>query len=345
MNARPDLSIDITVGLDHLRRLDARGMHQLAALHPEGNEKRFITFCLDPTGEARATSFLREFGPRCNVYYSANEVRLDLGDKRAKKADIQTVRMVIADLDPAKNVVLTPEVLARERERLETVRERVACEDECFYSFAVDSGGGLQLGWLLDEKLPASRFADLAEDQTRGILRHLGAEESTTDITRLCRLPGTLNFPTEAKRRQGRNEVTPARVIEYIGNSNTTLEELAHWAAPVEASRKARATGNLGSWPRGCRRPSIGTSVGPESFSRGRGRVHGCSRSCFSGPACRLGCLLRCQRAPETRILRRSLRRKAVRFGPSLTTRRGKNYLSPHDGCRGCDGAQRDCRV
>ncbi|MCK1612509.1 MULTISPECIES: AAA family ATPase [unclassified Bradyrhizobium] len=246
MNARPDLSIDITVGLDHLRRLDARGMHQLAALHPEGNEKRFITFCLDPTGEARATSFLREFGSRCNVYYSANEVRLDLGDKRAKKADIQTVRMVIADLDPAKNVVLTPEVLARERERLETVRERVACEDECFYSFAVDSGGGLQLGWLLDEKLPASRFADLAEDQTRGILRHLGAEESTTDITRLCRLPGTLNFPTEAKRRQGRNEVTPARVIEYIGNSNTTLEELAHWAAPVEASRKARATGDAG---------------------------------------------------------------------------------------------------
>ncbi|MGY4483336.1 hypothetical protein ACVWWR_002527 [Bradyrhizobium sp. LM3.2] len=171
-------------------------------------------------------------------------MRSDLGDKRAKKADIQSVRMVIADLDPAKNVVLTPEVLARERERLETVRERVACEDECFYSFAIDSGGGVQLGWLLEEKQPAAEFADLAENQTRGILRHLGAEESTTDITRLCRLPGTLNFPTAAKRRQGRNEVTAARVIEYIGNSNTTLEELADWASPVEPSRKASATAN-----------------------------------------------------------------------------------------------------
>ncbi|OSI68690.1 AAA family ATPase [Bradyrhizobium canariense] len=244
MNARPGFSVDISVGLEHLRRLDAKGIHQLAALHPEGNEKRFITFRLDATGEVRAAAFLREFGPSCNVYYSANEVRSDLGDKRAKKADIQSVRMVIADLDPAKDVILTPEVLARERERLESIRECVACEDECFYSFAVDSGGGVQLGWLLDEKLPASRFAELAEDQTRGILRHLGAEESTTDITRLCRLPGTLNFPTAAKRRQGRNEVAPARVIEYIGNSNTTLEELADWVAPVAASRKAGVTAN-----------------------------------------------------------------------------------------------------
>ncbi|OSI26579.1 AAA family ATPase [Bradyrhizobium canariense] len=164
MNARPGFSVDISVGLEHLRRLDAKGIHQLAALHPEGNEKRFITFRLDATGEVRAAAFLREFGPSCNVYYSANEVRSDLGDKRAKKADIQSVRMVIADLDPAKDVILTPEVLARERERLESIRECVACEDECFYSFAVDSGGGVQLGWLLDEKLPASRFAELPAD-------------------------------------------------------------------------------------------------------------------------------------------------------------------------------------
>ncbi|MET4328343.1 energy-coupling factor transporter ATP-binding protein EcfA2 [Bradyrhizobium sp. i1.15.2] len=241
MNARLDLSVDLSVGLEHLKKLDSKGVHQLAALHPESNEKRFITFRLDAIGEARAAVFLRELAPNCNIYYSANEVRSDLGDKRAKKADIQNVRMVIADLDPAKDVVLTPEVLARERERLEAIRERVACEDECFYSFAVDSGGGVQLGWLLEEKLPASRFADLAENQTRGILRQLGAEESTTDITRLCRLPGTLNFPTAAKRRQGRNEVAPARVIEYIRNSNTTLEELAEWATPVEPSRKASA--------------------------------------------------------------------------------------------------------
>lgn len=242
MNARLDLSVDVSIGLEHLRRLDANGIHQLAALHPEGDEKRFITFRLDEAGTARATAFLRQFGPGWNVYYSANEVRPDLGDRRAKKADIQSVRMVVADLDPSKDVVLTPEILARERERLEAVRESVACEDECFYSFAVDSGGGIQLGWLLNEKLPTSHFADLAENQTRGILRHLGAEESTADVTRLCRLPGTLNFPTAAKRRQGRNEVTPARVIEYIGNSNTTLEELADWAAPVEASRKIGAT-------------------------------------------------------------------------------------------------------
>lgn len=244
MNPRSDLSVDVSVGLEHLKKLDANGVHQLAALHPEGEEKRFITFRLDAAGTRRATAFLREFGPSHNLYYSANELRPDLGDRRAKKADIQNVRMVIADLDPAKDVLLTPEVLARERERLEAIRERVACEDECFYSFAVDSGGGVQLGWLLDEKLPASEFADLAENQTRGILRHLGAEESTTDITRLCRLPGTLNFPTAAKRRQGRNEVTSARVVEYIGNSNTTLEELADWAPPVEPSRKAGGTAN-----------------------------------------------------------------------------------------------------
>ncbi|RXG97351.1 AAA family ATPase [Bradyrhizobium zhanjiangense] len=238
----PAHTFDIGVALRHLETVDATGVHQIGAIHPDTEAKRFITFRLDQGGTERAISFLRKYAPGWNIYYSANEVRPDLGDKRAKKADIQNVRMIIADLDPSKDVPLIPEVLAQEREKLEKIRERVACEDECFYSFAVDSGGGVQLGWFLEEKLPASRFADIAENQTRGILRQLGAEESTTDITRLCRLPGTLNFPTAAKRRQGRNEITPARVIEYIGNSNTTLEELADWAAPVEASRRASAT-------------------------------------------------------------------------------------------------------
>jgi len=236
MNANSGLTIDITAGFEHLQRLDATGMHQYAAIDPnEEDRPKFVTFRLNEIGKSRATAFLKQYGASRNVYYSINEVRSDLGDARAKKADILNIRMIGADLDPNKEHSQTPEFLASEFAKLDQIRQKVAHEPEHFYSFAVATGGGIQIGWRLREKLEAAQFREDVENQTRGILRHLGAEESTADITRLFRLPGTLNFPTAAKRRLGRTQVIPARIIEYIDDSEIDLSDFRQWAEPVSA--------------------------------------------------------------------------------------------------------------
>jgi hypothetical protein len=233
MTANPDLTCNPAEGLNHLRRLDPTGVHQLVAIDPEGDEPLAVTtFRLDALGESQASSFLRRHSLSRNVYYSINEVRPDLGENRAKKEDILSIRMIGADLDPVKG-----EAPAREFQRLDAQRQSIANEPEHFYSFAVATGGGIQIGWRLAEKLSAAQFRDNAEDQTRGILRHLGAEESTADITRLFRLPGTLNFPTPAKRNAGRLEVTRSKAIEYIDGSEIDLTALREWAAPVPAPK------------------------------------------------------------------------------------------------------------
>jgi hypothetical protein len=233
--------VDTDVVLEHLRRLDASGMHQLAAIDADARSKAFVSFTLDEGDRARA--FLREYGSTHNIFYSANEVRPDLGDARAKKGDILNIRMIGADLDPPKGIMLTPDVLAAEHAKLDAIREKVEKEDEAFYSFAVSSGAGIQLGWYLKEKVPADCFTDEAENLTRGILRRLGAPESTADITRLLRAPGTYNFPGAAKRKQGRTSVVPAKLLGYIDDSTTTLGELAKWAPPVPPSRSTVSVG------------------------------------------------------------------------------------------------------
>jgi hypothetical protein len=243
VNAPAPPPVQTNIVFEHLRRIDATGIHQLAAINSDTDIKAFVTFRLEPEGIHRATAFLHRYGGSCNIYYSANEVRADLGDKRAKKADIANIRMIGADLDPPKGIQLTPEVLQREHQKLDKVREQVSSEPEAFYSFAVNSGGGIQLGWVLEEKLTASTFGQLAEDQTRGILRHLEAPESTADVTRLLRAPGTYNFPDRSKRKQGRQDILPATVIEYIDDSAATLDELSGWAPAVAPARTSTASG------------------------------------------------------------------------------------------------------
>jgi hypothetical protein len=244
MNFHERLSaIDADAAIKHLRELDADGVHQLAAINSDTGLKRFCTFRLNAVGEKRACAFVLEHGPQANLYYAINEVREDLGDVRASKADVTHIRMVGADLDADARLRQTPEVMAAEYKRLDRIRRDAEIDDDEFCSFAVRTGGGIQLGWKLRAKLLGAEWRDAAEDQGRGVLRRLGAEESTADITRLFRLPGTLNFPNASKRKRGRTEITAASAIEYISDSATTLDDMAVWAPPVSAPKpKASST-------------------------------------------------------------------------------------------------------
>ena len=134
MNAPIPPVVDVNMALGHLQYLDPNGVHQVAAINTDAGVKAFVTFLLDEEGKSRAIPFLKRYGGSCNIYYSANEVRPDLGDKRAKKSDILNIRMIGADLDPPKGIQLMPDALKREHKKLDDIRERVSLEPEAFYN-------------------------------------------------------------------------------------------------------------------------------------------------------------------------------------------------------------------
>ena len=101
-----------------------------------------------------------------------------------------------ADLDPADGE--TPEAAkARYLGQLENGFEPPP-------TWIVDSGGGIQAGWRMDEPIGlegADREALVAEAENRSkaLMLRLGSEAGTQNIDRILRLPGTINIPNAKK--------------------------------------------------------------------------------------------------------------------------------------------------
>lgn len=74
-------------------------------------------------------------------------------------------------------------------------------------SIVVDSGGGYQVLWKHADPTPINGDARLAaqvETYNRALARHLDGDIACANVDRLLRLPGTINFPNEKKRKLGR---------------------------------------------------------------------------------------------------------------------------------------------
>src|SRR5690606_873201 len=95
---------------------------------------------------------------------------------------------------------------------------------------AVFTGSGFKLLWRLDE--PTSD-KDEVESVNRALVQIFDGDDGTTDVSRLLRLPGTLNHPGERKRRKyGRTDPVLAEVI-YFELSRRCPLTAVHTAARV----------------------------------------------------------------------------------------------------------------
>lgn len=81
-------------------------------------------------------------------------------------------------------------------------------------SVVVRTGGGLQAFWIFKEPEVIGINIDLHEARLKAIALSLGGDR-VWDMSRIMRIPGTTNFPTEKKRRNGRRDPAPC-VIESI---------------------------------------------------------------------------------------------------------------------------------
>jgi AAA domain len=228
-----------------LRQLAPVGPWVLTAIHPD--DRRQITTSTFTAIEA-ARQFVAEHNAAGRgVYYSVNPTKTALQSK-AKKTDIARIKHLHVDADPDKNE--TPEAF-KER-MLAKIAEFPHCP-----TFVIDSGNGLQLLFRLSAAVEITNAAVIADIEARNYALALafGAAPVTRNIDRVLRLPGTINYPNEPKRRLGR-QVCKTHLIGYFAERDYPLDT---FPPCVPESRPARGnpSGETGELPARLRTPLL----------------------------------------------------------------------------------------
>jgi hypothetical protein len=206
--------------VEFLRRLKPEGPWALTAIEPDGPT---TTRVLHNDEEVQA--FVSEQNKTKNIYYSVNTPEPTI-TKKANKKEIICVDFLHVDVDPDKDETAKAFI-----ERFLPVIQAYEPRPTAI----VLSGNGINALWRLAEPVelngPASYTA--VEDHNLALAEAFGTDPSTRDISRILRVPGTVNYPNAAKLRRGR-QVGLAELFEF--------NELAYTLSdfPIK-ERKAKA--------------------------------------------------------------------------------------------------------
>jgi hypothetical protein len=218
--------------------LDKNGRHDLFAIHPTLPKKapgqtEAATFLPNDHGDLREW-IDTEQGKR-GVYVSPNRGRNDDAiDRRLSKADIGVIRAIYADIDPVKlkDGDASGQHFRDERVRLMTLAKQLRADANCPPTLIVDSGGGIQAWWMLAPHIPATlENVTLAEGIGRTLKARFGGD-GVFDVSRVLRLPGTINIPNAEKAAQGRAPALATILVEESGDKRYTIGQVAEWAPP-----------------------------------------------------------------------------------------------------------------
>jgi hypothetical protein len=154
----------------------------------------------------------REQASGRNVYFQPNETPAGCASKAAKQHMVAAVCRH-ADVDPDDDHF----PLAEERQRLARLAECLAADPDMPPTAIIDSGNGMQPLWAVAREPLAVEVVERIEAENRAVEAALGAF-GTHDVSRLLRLPGTVNFPNAKKRSRGR-AISRARLIHALPRS------------------------------------------------------------------------------------------------------------------------------
>jgi len=170
-----------------------------------------------------------------NVYVTLGELRRDIGEAPPPKGkpsedDVRAVKFFAVDLDPRKIpsdwTGTGPEWVEGERHRiLPSLTTDLPEGAPGPPTWVVDSGGGYWGIWALSNSYAIEDKAhDIAHAKSHGerlieqYRAHFGDAKSIADgvanLDRLCRLPGTVNYPDKKKREEKGRYVALASVVE-----------------------------------------------------------------------------------------------------------------------------------
>lgn len=248
----------MSTAADFLRTWHADvGTYSLGAIAPDGSDKEWLT----TRDLAEVEAFVERNAAReFNLYFQPNVVRPDLGTRRADKKDVAGGVVAHAEIDPPDEV-RTPAAL----EEWQT-RRGAELTDPKWWSTrglphptaVVFSGSGFVVlfrleapvkmwhqvdgGWTQD--LAAVEFV---EARNRKLVELLGADPASTDISRLLRLPGTVNYPAASKLEKGRVGPEAAVVLELT--DARVSAGLLPASAPKSSGGEARPLADFAGLP------------------------------------------------------------------------------------------------
>lgn len=125
-----------------------------------------------------------------NIYWTVNQVKPWAHARKPAKKDIAAARFAHVDIDPPKD--------GSDFDRAGALASLEGCASPP--SFVIDSGGGLQAFWRLEEPCENWVSVEAINDQ----LRHaFGGGDACHNIDRLMRVPGFINWPGKVKRERG----------------------------------------------------------------------------------------------------------------------------------------------
>jgi hypothetical protein len=186
---------NLSEAMAHLKWFRPEGPWTLTAIPPDGGATKTASF--GPDSEAEALKWLEfQTTEKMNLYFMVNPARTKLHSK-AKKEDVEELSWLHVDIDPKKDED-PAEARAAALKKLQDFKPPP--------SLIIDSGGGLQGFWRLDEGLyiggniPAAEEAEAYNQQIEVLL----GGDSCHNCDRIMRLPGTINLPNPKKRKAGR---------------------------------------------------------------------------------------------------------------------------------------------
>lgn len=209
---------DYTVAVQFLERFHPDRLWVVTVIHPDRPGTTTRTF--DKRSASGLLTCLRERGRSCNIYFSVGEPTGPLNEK-ASRSEIEAVHWLHVDLDPRVG-----EDLVEERTRiLALLRDPSGLPKPTTIVF---SGGGYQGFWQLEEPITIDGDLAAAEDAARynkQIELQLGGD-NCHDVSRIMRLPGTINRPDKRKRKKGRTEAV-AELVEWHEDRIYPISEFA----------------------------------------------------------------------------------------------------------------------
>ena len=183
-----------------------------------GPEPRHLTAII-PDGKATGRSFAaaerEQMSEWCadqqrsgaNLYYHVNVLnRSPRHGGKANKTEVHSVRGAHVEIDLKDSA---PGLNWRDDNEVAVATAMVLGQLTDFPiapTFVVLSGGGVQAGWRFDApvELNGGQTTTRIETLNLSLALHFGGDKGVRDVSRILRVPGTINFPNEKKRKLGR---------------------------------------------------------------------------------------------------------------------------------------------
>jgi len=213
----------------------------LAAIHPDQSrdKKNYLKAQVftPAMGDAAVLRWLDQHKDH-NLYYTANLAKPEVsGSTRPTRGDLAGLVCLHADIDPRVG-----ENVADEQKRILALLSEPRPRDLPPPTAVVFTGGGYQALWRLKSPV-AIRDEAHAEELARYNLqiRNLVEGDSAQDVSRILRLPGTVNWPGKLKReKKGRVPALATVVFQHPERLYDLKEFIA--APQVQAKQETSRT-------------------------------------------------------------------------------------------------------